>query len=95
MDASGVKKKVLDCGPFPTCRLRGAHQGSILKSSMLVKCHFGCQSYYCYYFDYIFNFFWRGVGALHKIVLCKVSTSHNEGLSKSCLSQNTVAAICR
>ena len=31
--------------------------------------------------------------ALHKNVLCKVSTSHSEGLSQNCSSQNTMTAI--
>ena len=35
------------------------------------------------------------LGALHKHVLCKVSTFHSEGFFKNCLSQNTVAAICK
>ena len=38
-------------------------------------------------------FFWGG--ALHKNVLCKVCTSHNEGLSKKCMSQNTMTAMCK
>ena len=39
-------------------------------------------------------FFWV-LGALHKNVLCKVSTLHSEGLSKIRISQNTMAAICQ
>ena len=33
--------------------------------------------------------------ALHKNVLCKISTLHNEGFSENCMSQNAVAAICK
>ena len=33
--------------------------------------------------------------ALHKYVLYKGFTLHSEGLSKICLSQNTVATICK
>ena len=40
-------------------------------------------------------FFWVEGGALHKYVFCKLSTIHNEGLSKNCLSQNRGAAICK
>jgi hypothetical protein len=41
------------------------------------------------------NVFFGEGGALHKIVLCKVSNLHSEGLSKTCLSQNSMAAICK
>ena len=58
-------------------------QCPILKSSTRVKCYFGCQNF--------FLIFW----ALHNNVLCKVLTSQSEGLSKNCLSQNTVATICK
>ena len=33
--------------------------------------------------------------ALHKNVLCKVSNLHTKGLSRKCMSQNIVAAICK
>ena len=56
---------------------------SILKSLTLIKCHFGWQR----------SVF--GGRALHKNVLCKVFTMRSEGLSKNCLSQNTVAALCK
>jgi hypothetical protein len=38
---------------------------------------------------FCFFVFW----APHKNVLCKVSTTHSEGLSKNCMSQNTMVAI--
>ena len=42
--------------------------------------------------NYLFIYF---ILALHKNVLCKISTLHNEGLSKDCMSQNIVAVICK
>ena len=50
-------------------------QSSILKSSTPIKCHFSRP------------IFFSLLEALHKNVLCKVFTSHNEGLPKNWLSQ--------
>ena len=68
--------------PLAVCREWGAReQCSISRSSTPIKCHFWPSK----------KFFFQG--ALHKNVLCKVSTLHSEGLSKNGLSQNI--AICK
>jgi hypothetical protein len=64
----------------PWFLVNGYQQCSILKSSTPVICHCG------------HLFFFLGGGALHKNMLCKVFTSHSEGLSKNRLSQNIVVA---
>jgi hypothetical protein len=69
---------------FLCIKKKGYLQCSILKSATSVKCHFGHQrSKFCLFV------FW----APHKNVLCKVSTTHSEGLSKNCMSQSTMVAI--
>ena len=40
----------------------------------------------------LFFVFW---GVLHKNVLYKVSALHSEGLSKNCMSEDTLGAICK
>ena len=59
------------CYSLDTTKEYSCNQCSILKSSTPVKCHFGRQN--------LSFLFW----ALHKNVLCKVSTGQSEGLSKN------------
>ena len=70
-------------GTITQCQLR-----TMLNIEVFNACQmqFGCQKSFCFFFVF---------GALRKFVLCKVSTLHSAGLSRNCMSQNIIAAICK
>ena len=87
------------CVRFAGCTLISEHQGNyegrsqclILKSSTLVKCHFGCQK--VFFYNFVLNF------CVHFMCtnMCypKLLPSQQRPLSKDYMSQNIVSTICK